>query len=181
MADPDSGDLLLVASEDSAAFLRLLVKWRGPVYAVFERTREASAATEAAAQVFERLYRTASRYSPDVPFSAWLFRLVARRLEEDSPADPPAIPAAKLRESAAARTALLRGAVASLPSTERSAFLLTRAASLTVPASAAALETSEHDVKKSLVRAMDHLFSACQPLLAAPPAGSAAVPEGTAP
>ncbi|HEV8268245.1 MAG TPA: sigma factor-like helix-turn-helix DNA-binding protein, partial [Thermoanaerobaculia bacterium] len=80
----------------------------------------------------------------------------------------------------AARTALLRGAVASLPSTERSAFLLTRAASLTVPAAAAALETSEHDVKKSLVRAMDHLFSACQPLLAAPPAASA-VPEGTAP
>ncbi|MEO6323187.1 MAG: RNA polymerase sigma factor, partial [Thermoanaerobaculia bacterium] len=63
MSDPDSGDLLLVAAGDSAAFDRLIARWRRPVYALFERTREPSAALEAAKQVFLRLSETARSYA----------------------------------------------------------------------------------------------------------------------
>src|SRR5664279_1446247 len=60
---PDSGDLLLVAAGDSAALTRLLTRWGQSVYAFFERTREPSAATEAALATFERLVTSSPRYA----------------------------------------------------------------------------------------------------------------------
>lgn len=170
---PDSGDLLLVAAGDDAALTRLVAKWRQPVYAIFERTREPSAAAEATVLAFERLVLTASRYAPESPFPAFLWSLVAKVVQDAKPGEVLEIPAPKLAESASARTALVRSAISALPAGELSAFLLTRVARLSVAATAETLGVSETDVRRRLVRALENLRVSLRPLLEAsgsPPA-----------
>ncbi len=162
----DAGDLLLVAAGDAAAIARLLARWRSPVYDVFEKSREPAEALEAAAEVFERLLGSASKYDPATPFDERLWSLVAREVERAPRAEVPAIPPSRLHESAAARAALLRGAVGALPPGERSAFLLTRVARLSLPLAAAATGTSVVDLRRRLVRAFTSLSESLTPLLA---------------
>jgi DNA-directed RNA polymerase specialized sigma24 family protein len=166
--DSSSGDLLLVASGDDAALERLLDRWRQPLYALFERTREPSAAAEAAAEVFADLMRSAPRYDPARPFAVHLWGLAARQLHGRLAAPVAAIPTARLRESASARTAFLRSAVSALPPAERTAFLLTRVVKLPVPTAAAAVGISEAELKRRLVRAFERLQESLQPLLEMP-------------
>lgn len=179
---PDTGDLLLVAAGDSAAVQRLLSRWRAPVFAVFEKSREPGDAAEAAAAVFEALFRTASRFDPATPFPAWIWSFVAKEVERAPESRLPAIPPARLIESTAARAALVRAAVGSLPPGERSAFLLTRVARLPAPVAAAAAGTSETDLLRRLVRAFTALSASLAPLLpqhesrTAPEPGGAAAP-----
>jgi RNA polymerase sigma-70 factor (ECF subfamily) len=162
---PDAGDLLLVATGDEAALLRLLGRWRQPVYALFERVREPSAAAEAVLQTFERLVRAAPRFDPATPFSDFLWSHVAR-VVQDLPAGPPlSVPPARLAESAAAQTAVQRSAIAALPAGERAALLLVRVARLPLPGAAAALDVSESEVSRRLVRALETLRITLKPLL----------------
>ena len=168
---PDTGDLLLVAAGDAAAIQRLLNRWRSPVYAVFEKSREPHSASEAAATVFETLFRGASKYDPATPFDERLWSLVAREAERAPRAEVPSIPPARLKESAAARAALMRAAVGALPPGERSAFLLTRVARLPLPLAAAASGASEADLLRRLVRALTGLSRALTPLFAPDDAG----------
>jgi DNA-directed RNA polymerase specialized sigma24 family protein len=163
---PDTGDLLLVAAGDAAAIQRLLDRWRDPVYAVFEKSREPHNASEATATVFETLFRGASRYDPAAPFDERLWSLVTREAERAPRTEVPTIPPARLRESAAARAALMRAAVAALPPAERSAFLLTRVGRLPLPLAAAASGASEADLRRRLVRALTGLSRALAPLYA---------------
>ena len=172
---PDSGDLLLVAAGDSAALTRLLTRWSQPVYAFFERTREPSAATEAALATFERVVASSPRYAPDVPFPSFLWGIAVKIVQDGKNGDVLEIPAQKLAESAAARTALVRSAIAALPPAERAAFLLTRVARLSATAAAEALGVQETDVRRRLVRALDSLRTSLVPLLENP---AAAAPEG---
>lgn len=163
--EPDSGDFLLVAAGDDAALRRLLARWRQPVYALFERLREPSAAAEATLVTFERLVRSAGRFNPGASFPAHLWGLAAR-VAQEPPATPPVeIPPARLAESAAARTALQRSAIASLAPAERAAFLLTRVARLPLATAAAALGISESDLRRRLVRALESLRASLRPLL----------------
>jgi RNA polymerase sigma factor (sigma-70 family) len=178
---PDSGDLLLVAAGDDAALKRLLARWRQPVYAVFERLRGPSAAAEATLQTFERLVRSAGRFDPGTPFDAHLWGHAAHVAQEQPRAEPAVIPPARLAESAAARTALQRSAIAALPPTERSAFLLARVARLPLPTAASALGISESELRRRLVRALEALRTSLKPLLdlGAPEANG--TPGGDAP
>jgi DNA-directed RNA polymerase specialized sigma24 family protein len=162
---PESGDLLLVAAGDDAALTRLVARWRQPVYALFERTREPSAAAEATILAFERLVRTAEAYAPGSPFAVFLWSVVAKVVEDSKPGAVLEIPASKLAESSAARTAFVRSGIAALPAVERSAFLLTRVARLSVAAAAAALEVSETETRRRLVRALDSLRVFLRPVL----------------
>jgi RNA polymerase sigma-70 factor, ECF subfamily len=164
--DPDSGDLLLVSTGDDAALRRIVERWTQPVYAVFERTREPSAASEATTDVFVELARTAASYRPESAFPAWLWQAVVRRLRED-PADGQllTVPQRRLADSLGARTAFLRSAVASLPPQERALFLLTRSAGLSVADAARAVGVAEAEALSLLVRAMDALGRALGPLL----------------
>lgn len=162
---PDSGDLLLVAAGDDAALTRLVARWRQPVYALFERTREPSAAAEATVLTFERLVLTAPRYVPASSFPAFLWSLVAKVVQDAKPGEVLEIPASKLAESPSARTALVRSAIAALPAGERSAFLLTRVARLSVTAAAEALSVSETEVRRRLVRALESLRVFLRPVL----------------
>ena len=172
---PDSGDLLLVAAGDSNALMRLVTRWNQPVYALFERTREPSAATEAALATFERLVASSPRYAPDVPFPSFLWGIAVKIVQDGKNGDVLEIPAQKLAESAAARTALVRSAIAALPPAERAAFLLTRVARLSATAAAEALGIQETDVRRRLVRALDSLRTSLVPLLENP---AAPAPEG---
>jgi RNA polymerase sigma factor (sigma-70 family) len=159
--------LLLVAAGDDAALTRLVARWRQPVYAVFERTREPSAAAEATVLAFERLVQTAPRYAPESPFPAFLWGLVAKVVQDAKPGEVLAIPAPKLAESVSARTAFVRSAIAALPAGERTAFLLTRVARLSVATAAEALGVSETEVRRRLVRALESLRVFLGPLLEA--------------
>ena len=172
---PDSGDLLLVAAGDSVALTRLVTRWSQPVYAFFERTREPSAATEAALATFERLVASSPRYAPDVPFPSFLWGIAVKIVEDGKTGDVLEIPAPKLAESAAARTALVRSAIAALPSAERAAFLLTRVARLPATAAAEALGVPETEVRRRLVRALESLRTSLVPLLESP---AAPAPQG---
>lgn len=168
MRDADSGDLLLVAAGELNALDRIIDRWKKAVYACFERALEPSAATEAASEVFFRLYRTASRYDPATPFPVWIMGLTARALQE-RPAEPvPSIPMQRLRESGAARAALLRSVVLSIPGKERAAFLLTRVARMPLPQAAAAMGVSEEEIRRLLVRAFEGLASGLGPVLDEP-------------
>ncbi len=162
---PDSGDLLLVAAGDEPALRRLLGRWTPPVYAVFERLKEPSAAADATIRTFERLVRSAGKYDPATPFEVVLWGHVAR-VASDAPAQAPvSVSPARLSESAAARTAFQRSAVAGLPPAERVAFLLTRVARLALPAAAAAQGVSEVEARRRLVRALETLRGTLRPLL----------------
>lgn len=172
---PDSGDLLLVAAGDSAALTRLVTRWSQPVYAFFERTREPSAATEAALETFERLVASAPRYAPELSFSSFLWGIAANIVQEGKTGGVLEIPAPKLAESAAARTALVRSAIAALQPAERAAFLLTRVARLPATAAAEALGAQETDVRRRLVRALESLRTSLAPLLDSP---AAPAPQG---
>jgi DNA-directed RNA polymerase specialized sigma24 family protein len=94
-----------------------------------------------------------------------IYRLVAREVERAPAGTVPAIPPLRLKESAAARAALARAAVAALPPGERSAFLLTRVAKLPVPLAATASGASEAELRRRLVRAFTLLASSLAPLV----------------
>ena len=172
--------MLLVAAGDSAALTRLVTRWSQSVYTFFERTREPSAATEATLATFERLVASAPRYAPDVPFPSFLWRIAVKIVQDEKTGDVLEIAAPKLAESAAARTALLRSAIAALPPAERAAFLLTRVARLPATAAAEAMGVPETEVRRRLVRALESLRTSLVPLLegpAAPPSDGAAPDE----
>jgi RNA polymerase sigma factor (sigma-70 family) len=176
---PDPGDLLLVAAGDDAALKRLLSRWKQPVYAAFERLREPSAAAEATLLTFERLVRSAGRFEPGASFPATLWEHAARVVQELPAAQPVSLTPARLAESAAARTALQRSALAALPPAERAAFLLTRVARLPLATAAAALGTSEAEVRRRLVRALETLRNSLRPLLDLGAGGADASPEAS--
>jgi DNA-directed RNA polymerase specialized sigma24 family protein len=159
-----------VAAGDSAALTRLVARWSQPVYAFFERTREPSAATEAALATFERLVATSPRYAPEIPFPSFLWAIAAKIVQDGKGGGVLEIPAPKLAESAAARTALVRSAVAALLPAERAAFLLTRVSRLPASEAAEALGIPEADVRRRLVRALDSLRTSLAPLLENPAA-----------
>jgi DNA-directed RNA polymerase specialized sigma24 family protein len=170
-----------VATGDDGALRRLLARWKQPVYAVFERLREPSAATEATLQTFERLVRSAPRFDPAEPFATTLWGHVGRVVQEQPLGRPVVLAPARLAESAAARTALQRSAIAALPPGERAAFLLTRVARLPVPVAAAALGTSEADLRRRLVRALEALRALLRPLLELGGPGAELAPEEDSP
>ncbi len=169
--EPDSGDFLLVAAGDDAALRRLLARWRQPVYALFERLREPSAAAEGTLVTFERLVQSAGRFNPGASFPAYLWGIAARVAQEQPPSTLVEVPPARLAESAAARTALQRSAIAALPPVERAAFLLARVARLPLATAADALGTSETELRRRLVSALAHLRSSLRPLLDIGPTG----------
>ena len=155
--ESDSEDLLLAGAGDEAALHRLLATWRQPVYAAFERTREPSAAAEAAEGVFAGLLRTSGARRGEAPFGDRLWLAVWRALKDEPAAERATIPARRLADSVGARTAALRGAVASLPPAERALFLFTRIGGLSLSDAARITGVPEEEARGLLVRAFDAL------------------------
>ncbi len=137
-------------------------------------------AGDAAAAVFEALFRSAPRYDPKTSFPARLWGFVAKEASRLPAAGVLTIPAARLRESAAAQIAIQRAAVAALPPGDRAAFLLARVARQPLPVVAEALGTSDGEVRRRLVRAFEALAASLQPLLH-PHDEDGAAPEGEGP
>ena len=136
----------------------MLAAWRRPVYAVFERTREPSAAAEAAAWVFSEIARARTVNAADPTLPEHVYRQVWLRMkDEPAAAGRPSVPAHRLAESVGARTALIRGAVARLPPAERALFLFTRIGGLAVTDAARVVGVSEIEARRLLVKALDNL------------------------
>jgi DNA-directed RNA polymerase specialized sigma24 family protein len=135
------------------------------VYTVLERMLDPTPAADAAAAVFEALFRSAPRFDPKASFPAKLWGLVAKEISRPAAAGVLTIPAARLKESAAAQAAIQRAAVAALPPGDRAAFLLARVARQPLPVVAEALGTSEGELRRRLVRAFESLAASLQPLL----------------
>lgn len=170
MSDPDSGDLLLVAARDGAALDRVVSRWKGSVYSIFARTRDAASAAEATADVFDRLRSAASGYDPSTRAETFIHRVIAGRILEDAPVAHEAISLHTLSASAAARSAFLRATIAALPPAERAAFLLTRVAGLSNEAAADALKTPPADLQRQVVHALAAMRAALEPAVRQVPA-----------
>jgi len=153
-------------SGDEEELRTVLAAWRRPVYAVFERTREPSAAVEAAAGVFAELARARAANPDDPVLPERVYRMVWQRMkDEPAAAAGPSVPARRLADSVGARTALLRGSVARLAPQERALFLFTRIGGLAVADAARVVGVSESEARRLLVHALDALRAAFGSLL----------------
>ena len=78
--DPDAALMLRVKEGDSAAFTKLVDKYKQPVLnLVYRMLRDATEAEDLAQNVFVQVYRSAPRYRVSSKFSTWLFT-IARNL-----------------------------------------------------------------------------------------------------
>jgi RNA polymerase sigma-70 factor, ECF subfamily len=78
--DPDAALMLLVKQGDTAAFERLVDKYKQPVMnVVYRMLRDATEAEDVAQNVFVQVYKSAGRYEVSSKFSTWLFT-IARNL-----------------------------------------------------------------------------------------------------
>ena len=74
--DPDVDLMLLVQRGDQRAFEELVRRHgRGVLNLVYRYLGDASAAEDAAQEVFVKVYRARKRYRPEARFSTWLYRI----------------------------------------------------------------------------------------------------------
>jgi DNA-directed RNA polymerase specialized sigma24 family protein len=146
------------------AFPALLARFKDPVHAVFERTRESAESADATAAVFAELKRTLPRMPKDTPVEEWVYRTVWHTLRGETATSKLAIPR-RLADSLGARAAFLRAAAATLPPADRALFLLTRAAGVPTHTAARAVGIPEAEAPRRLVGVLESLRKALQPLL----------------
>ena len=78
--DPDAALMLRVKQGDTAAFERLVEKYKQPVMnVVYRMLRDATEAEDVAQNVFVQVFKSAGRYEVSSKFSTWLFT-IARNL-----------------------------------------------------------------------------------------------------
>jgi RNA polymerase sigma-70 factor, ECF subfamily len=188
--DPDAALMLRVKQGDTAAFARLVEKYRQPVLNLAFRTlRDETEAEDLAQNVFVQAYKSAARYQATAKFSTWLFT-IARNLclnEIRRRSRHPAESLDQTRDDAddqplhqvadkhvpAAPEHLLRGelerkvdeAVAALPETQRTALELCRQEELSYEEIAAVLGCSLSATKSLIHRARETLKAKLKPYL----------------
>jgi RNA polymerase sigma-70 factor (ECF subfamily) len=136
--DPASDEALMLryADGDATAFEALYERYRAPLYRYFLRqTKNPATANDLYQGCWEKVIRGRSRYRPQAPFRAWLFRVAHNHLVDhhrgnrevlpltvDPPAEDGHGAAEELDRKAQADR--LRAALATLPPEQREAFLL---------------------------------------------------------
>ena len=138
-------------------------------------------------EVFLRVIRARDRYTPTARFSTWLYRIAFNLcvnekqraggrgvlsldgvLEEGGvsldPEDPSAPPPSERMESDDVVSAV-RGAIASLPSTQRMALILAKYDGLPYSQIAEVMESSEKAIKSLIHRARENLRERLRPFL----------------
>lgn len=156
---------------DSAAFERLYANHRGALYRYFLRQVARSAVDDLFQDVWFRVIRSKARYTPDAPFSAYLYRIAHNvlvdhyrklgRAPEFASDDPPEIPDTSAGPERALtqfelRQALTR-ALDELPSAQREAFLLHEEGGLTLEQIAEVVGTGRETIKSRLRYALKRL------------------------
>jgi len=190
MARSDVRLMLDVKAGDDASFELLLRKYRTPlVHYLGRMVGDSATAEDLAQEVFLRIYRARSRYSPSAKFTTWIFRIATnlalnarrdgryRQLEvsiqqasDSGEGDrrmleiPDGQPGAEQRLLARDRAALIRRAVEELPEKQRAAVLLHKYEELDYDQIAGILGCSESALKSLLFRAYETLRIKLAPL-----------------
>jgi RNA polymerase sigma-70 factor, ECF subfamily len=181
VADHDAQLMLLVRDGDTAAFAKILERYRNPAVSfMFRMVQDQGVAEELAQELFLRVYRARGTYEPSAKFTTWMFRIathlalnwlrdhknekrresldeevaegVARQVLDHSPnAEQHMVAQARLHE--------VRRAVEMLPDKQRAAVLMHKYQDLEYAQIARSLECSESAVKSLLFRAYERLRS----------------------
>jgi RNA polymerase sigma-70 factor, ECF subfamily len=190
MARSDVQLMLDVKAGDEVSFELLLRKYRTPLVNYLGRmTGDSAAAEDLAQEVFLRVYRSRSQYTPSAKFTTWMFRIAtnlalnARRdgryrqmevsiqdgahPEDEEPRFvqiPDRKPGVEQHLMARDRAVLIRHAVEELPEKQRAAVLLHKYEEMDYDQIAGILGCSENALKSLLFRAYETLRIKLAPL-----------------
>ena len=187
--------MLDVKAGDEASFEILLHKYRSPlVNFLFRMVRDRATAEDLAQEVFLRVYKARSQYSPSAKFTTWLFRIATNLalnsvrdnrhrqmdvsidapLEEDE-APPLQLPSREMRIDEHMverdRAEFIRQKISALPEKQRVAVLLHKYEEMDYADIAKVLECSESALKSLLFRAYETLRVQLAPLVSQPAEG----------
>lgn len=169
-----------VAQGDPRAFETLVSRYQQTAWNVAYRfLADRHQAEDAVQDAFLRVYEARGRYRPEVPFSAYLYRIVVRRCIDLARKRRPFLGGlfhslATVRADSGPeeilsrqdRTEAVRAAVGGLPDRQRMAVLLWYIEGLDTRRTAHAMETSPKAVERLLARARRTLGRALEGLLA---------------
>jgi RNA polymerase sigma-70 factor (ECF subfamily) len=182
--------MLDVKAGDEASFELLLCRYRTPLVNYIARmVGDPGAAEELAQEVFLRVYRARSSYTPDAKFTTWIFRIATnlslnalrdgRYRQLEVPIHLPqrsenrertdleiadARPGVEQRLEARDRASFIRQAIEELPEKQRAAVLLHKYEEMDYAQIAAILHCSESALKSLLFRAYETLRAKLAPL-----------------
>jgi RNA polymerase sigma-70 factor, ECF subfamily len=185
--------MLDVKAGDEVSFDLLLQRYRRPLVNFLHRmVRDTATAEDLTQEVFLRVYRARTQYSPTAKFTTWLFRIATNlalnsvrdnryhqmEVSLDAPLEdhnaPMEIPAREMRidEHMVERdkNRFIRRAIASLPEKQRAAVLLHKYEEMDYSDIARILGCSESALKSLLFRAYETLRVQLAPLVAQPEA-----------
>ncbi|HUP02971.1 MAG TPA: sigma-70 family RNA polymerase sigma factor [Bryobacteraceae bacterium] len=177
--DQDAELMLRVRDGDSVSFDALLRRHRSSVvHFLIRMVGNQAVAEELAQEVFLRVYRSRSSYSPTAKFTTWLFRIATHAalnalrdgkheraqesldaVSEDLPARqiPDARPSVEQSMIRQVRLDEIRRAVLALPEKQRAAVLMHKYEEMEYSRIAGSLGCSESAVKSLLFRAYETL------------------------
>jgi RNA polymerase sigma-70 factor (ECF subfamily) len=189
-SDPDAALMLRVKQGDTAAFARLVEKYKQPVMNVAYRTlRDETEAEDLAQTVFLQVFKSAQRYQSTAKFSTWLFTIARNlclneiRRRSRHPAESLDVPHPELedqpfhqfeeKKTPVASENVLRGeleqkieqAIAELPENQRIAILLCKAEELSYEEIAKVLGCSLSATKSLIHRGRETLKQKLKPYL----------------
>lgn len=171
--DPDVELMLRFQKGDEEAFEELVRRHsRGILNLVYRYLGDATAAEDAAQEVFVKVYRARKRYRPEARFSTWLYRIAvnhclneirARRMHLSAPSPADDLIEEKgttpvdrrLRQDELRRE--VKEAVDSLPERQRMAVILSRFHEMSYAEIAETMKMSLEAVKSVLFRAKENL------------------------
>lgn len=173
-ARDDAQLMLAYAAGDVDAFARLYARHRTPLYRfLLRQLRNAALADEMFQDVWQRVIAARAGWTPDAPFSGWLYRIAHNRLNDHWRAQRHRPPApgdaderiARIADADTPERALsefeqrrrLQLALDALPEEQRTVLLLRLEQELTLEEIAAATGTGRETVKSRLRYAMDKL------------------------
>ena len=181
--------MLDVKAGDESSFNLLLRKYRTPlVNFLYRMVRDSATAEDLAQEVFLRVYRARTQYSPSAKFTTWMFRIATnlalnsvrdnryRRMQVslDAPVEedetPIQVPTRDMRIDEHMverdRAEIIHRAIGALPEKQRVAVLLHKYEEMDYGEIARILECSESALKSLLFRAYETLRVQLAPLVA---------------
>lgn len=179
--DPGTRDMLAWQAGEEAAFDRLVGAYSERLFALFTRFLGPVPEREDMVQeTFLRVLRARASYQPTARFSTWLYRIAfnlsVNKSERTRPTisldaqafAPPALDVDEPPESDLERGEVVRavrGAIATLPQTQRAALILARYEELSFAEIAVVLGSTEKAVKSLVHRARENLRAELAPYL----------------
>jgi RNA polymerase sigma-70 factor (ECF subfamily) len=184
MAVDDDGDVERARRGDQEAFRGLVLRHSRNVFRVAYRlTGNEQDAEDVVQETFLKAYRQLGRFESRARFSSWLHRIAAncaydtlrRRVrqredaQDEAPVVPSEAPSAERLVFSAEIQGRLKGAMARLSPSERSAFLLRHHEGLSIEEIGDALGVESSAAKQSIFRAVRKMRAALQGMVEVAP------------